>query len=186
MTTVKICWKSISHNGTSCLITYHLPGQPTLRFKDVCKRVLKGGNINLAGWEAVAAGRSHWMLAIKAGTQAVRGGEGSSGMRGERAQTAESTISTHWANNRIHQQQLQHILLIQNRTVQPQQRLQLDHWPNHGADSIISRDRSLDASNDNNKPVNISSLLINTSIQDTVEMLRYTLQGRRDLSWDKR
>ena len=31
----------------------------TLRFKDVCQRDLKAGNINLAGWEAVAADRSH-------------------------------------------------------------------------------------------------------------------------------
>ena len=29
--------------------------RPTLRFKDVCKRDLKAGNINSAGWEAAAA-----------------------------------------------------------------------------------------------------------------------------------
>ena len=45
-------------------------GRPTLRFKDVCKRDLKAGNINLAGREALAADRSHWRLAVKAGTQA--------------------------------------------------------------------------------------------------------------------
>ena len=44
-------------------------GRPTLRFKDVCKRDLKAGNINLAGWEALAADRSHWRLAVKVGTQ---------------------------------------------------------------------------------------------------------------------
>ena len=44
--------------------------RPTLRFKDVCKRDLKAGNINLAGWEASATDRSHWRLAVRAGTQA--------------------------------------------------------------------------------------------------------------------
>jgi len=34
------------------------------------KRDLKAGNINPAGWEAVATDRSHWRLAVKAGTQA--------------------------------------------------------------------------------------------------------------------
>ena len=36
----------------------------------VLKRDLKAGNINPAGWEAVATDRSHWRLAVKAGTQA--------------------------------------------------------------------------------------------------------------------
>ena len=45
-------------------------GRPTLRFKDVCKRDMKVGNINLAGWKALAADRSHWRLAVKVGTQA--------------------------------------------------------------------------------------------------------------------
>ena len=40
-------------------------GRPNLRFKD-----LKAGNINLAGWEALAADRRHWRLADKAATQA--------------------------------------------------------------------------------------------------------------------
>ena len=44
--------------------------RPNLRFKDVCKRDLKAGNINLAVWEALAADRSHWRLAVKAATQA--------------------------------------------------------------------------------------------------------------------
>ena len=37
---------------------------------DELKRDLKAGNINPAGWEAVATDRSHWRLAVKAGTQA--------------------------------------------------------------------------------------------------------------------
>ena len=45
-------------------------GGPTLRFKDDCQRGLKAGNINLAGWEAVAADRSHWRLAVKVDSQA--------------------------------------------------------------------------------------------------------------------
>ena len=45
-------------------------GRRNLRFKDVCKRDLKAGNINLASWEALAADRSHWRLAVKASTQA--------------------------------------------------------------------------------------------------------------------
>ena len=44
-------------------------GRPTLRFKDVCKRDLKAGNINSAGWEAAAADRCRWMLAVKEGIQ---------------------------------------------------------------------------------------------------------------------
>ena len=41
-------------------------GRPTLRFKDVCKRDLKAGNINPAGREAAAADRCRWRLAVKA------------------------------------------------------------------------------------------------------------------------
>ena len=42
-------------------------GWPTLRFKNVFKRDLKAGNVNPAGWKAVAADRSRWRLAFKAG-----------------------------------------------------------------------------------------------------------------------
>ena len=44
--------------------------RPPIRFKDVCKRDMKAGNINPAGWEAVAIDRSHWRLDDKAGIQA--------------------------------------------------------------------------------------------------------------------
>ena len=44
-------------------------GGSTLRFKDFCKRDLKAGNINTAGWEAAAADRCRWRLAVKAGIQ---------------------------------------------------------------------------------------------------------------------
>ena len=40
--------------------------RPPLRFK----RDVKAGNINPAGWEAVAADRRHWRLDDKAGIQA--------------------------------------------------------------------------------------------------------------------
>ena len=46
-----------------------LAGRPVLRYKDVCKRDMKTGNINPADWEATAADRSSWRLAIKAGIQ---------------------------------------------------------------------------------------------------------------------
>ena len=42
-------------------------GWPTLRFKNVFKRDLKEGNVNPACWKAVAADRSRWRLAVKAG-----------------------------------------------------------------------------------------------------------------------
>lgn len=42
-------------------------GWPTLCFKNVFKRDLKEGNVNPADWKAVAADRSLWRLAIKAG-----------------------------------------------------------------------------------------------------------------------
>ena len=45
-------------------------GRPLLRFKDVCQRDMKAGNVNPAGWEGVAAYRSQWRLALKAGIQA--------------------------------------------------------------------------------------------------------------------
>ena len=44
-------------------------GRPHLRYKDVCKRDMKAGNIDPAGWEAVAVDRSKWRLAIKQGIQ---------------------------------------------------------------------------------------------------------------------
>ena len=43
--------------------------RPVLRYKDVCKRDMKTGNINTADWEATAADRSSWRLAVKAGIQ---------------------------------------------------------------------------------------------------------------------
>ena len=48
---------------------------PVLRYKDVCKRDMKTGNINLANWEATAADRSSWRLAVKAGIQNKRAEE---------------------------------------------------------------------------------------------------------------
>ena len=44
-------------------------GRPVLHFKDICKWDLKAGNINPAGWEAVAANCSSWRQVIKAGIQ---------------------------------------------------------------------------------------------------------------------
>ena len=44
-------------------------GRPVLRYKDVCKRDMKAGNINPTGWEAVAADRSRWRLTVRAGIQ---------------------------------------------------------------------------------------------------------------------
>ena len=43
--------------------------RPVLRYKDVCKRDMKTGNINPADWEATATDRSSWRLAVKAGIQ---------------------------------------------------------------------------------------------------------------------
>ena len=43
--------------------------RPVLRYKDVCKRDMKTGNINTADWEATAADRSSWRLAVKASIQ---------------------------------------------------------------------------------------------------------------------
>ena len=43
--------------------------RPVLRYKDVCKRDMKTGNINPADWEAKATDRSSWRLAVKAGIQ---------------------------------------------------------------------------------------------------------------------
>ena len=44
-------------------------GRPVLRYKDVCKRDMKTGNINPTDWEATAADCSSWRLAVKAGIQ---------------------------------------------------------------------------------------------------------------------
>ena len=41
--------------------------RPTLRFKNVFESDLKEGNVNPACWKAVAADRSRWRLAVKAG-----------------------------------------------------------------------------------------------------------------------
>ena len=95
-------------------------GSPTLHFQDICKRDLKPGNINPAGWEAVAADRS--LETIGQGTQACK--ERREEHWDERVKTAEGSISTHRATHRIH---LQQSLPIRNRTVQLQQALQLNH-----------------------------------------------------------
>ena len=75
-------------------------GSPTLHFKDVWKRDLKAGNVNPAGWEAVAADRS--LETFDQGTQACK--ERRKEHWDERAQTAEGSISTHRATHRIHLQ----------------------------------------------------------------------------------
>jgi hypothetical protein len=41
-------------------------GRPVLRYKDVCKRDLKAGNVNPAVWEVEAADRCRWRQAVKA------------------------------------------------------------------------------------------------------------------------
>ena len=110
---------------------------PTLHFKDICKRDLKAGNINLAGWEAVAADRS--LEAFCQGTHLCK--ERREEQWHKRTQMAEGNISAQRATLGIHLQQLQQNLPIQNRNVQPQQALQLNHSLNLGTDSIVSRDR---------------------------------------------
>ena len=44
-------------------------GRPVLHLKDISKQDVKAGNINSAGWEAVAADCISWRLVIKAGIQ---------------------------------------------------------------------------------------------------------------------
>ncbi|KAK4323051.1 hypothetical protein Pmani_006235 [Petrolisthes manimaculis] len=52
------------------LVTGSRPaGRPVLRYKDVCKRDLKVGNINPANWETVAADCNGWSFAVRAGLQ---------------------------------------------------------------------------------------------------------------------
>lgn len=46
-----------------------LAGRPVLHHKDVYKLDLKACNINIAAWEAGAADRNRWRLAIKADVQ---------------------------------------------------------------------------------------------------------------------
>ncbi len=45
-------------------------GRPLLRYKDVCKRDMKAGNIDPASWEDAASDRSRWRLVIKGNTKA--------------------------------------------------------------------------------------------------------------------
>ena len=49
-----------------------LAGRPVLRYKDVFKRDLKAGDINSEGWEAAAADRDSWRLAVETGIQTSR------------------------------------------------------------------------------------------------------------------
>ena len=42
-------------------------GRPLLRFKDVCKRDLRSGNIDPADWEVLTADRTEWRQAINTG-----------------------------------------------------------------------------------------------------------------------
>ena len=44
-------------------------GRPLLRFKDVCKRDLRSGDIDPADWEVLAADRTKWRQAINIGLQ---------------------------------------------------------------------------------------------------------------------
>ena len=49
-----------------------LAGRPVLRYKDVCRRDLKAGDTNSEGWEAAAADRDSWRLAVETGIQTSR------------------------------------------------------------------------------------------------------------------
>jgi len=52
------------------LATSSVPaGRPVLRYKDVCKQDIRVSDINPAGWEAEAADRRSWRMAVKAGAQ---------------------------------------------------------------------------------------------------------------------
>ena len=113
-------------------------GRPVLGYKDVCKRDMKTGNINPTDWEAIAADRSSWRLAVKAGIQTseLNREEQWEEKRQRRRQRAS-------ASTELHLQQLQQGLPLQNWTVQSQQALQLNHGLIHGAYSIVSRDRPM-------------------------------------------
>ena len=58
-------------------------GRPVLRYKDVCKRDLKAGNINLTGSaESVAADRNSWRALLSKQAPRWERGEKTSGKRG--------------------------------------------------------------------------------------------------------
>ena len=46
---------------------HHPAGRPALRFKDVCKRDLKLGDIDPGSWEQIADDRSAWRIAVQKG-----------------------------------------------------------------------------------------------------------------------
>ena len=92
------------------------------------KRDLKAGNISPAGWVAIATERSHWRLAVKAGTQAGEEKKERRRLR-EASQSYDATTATEPTDPES------------DCTYSHRQALQLNHWLNLGADSIVSRDR---------------------------------------------
>ena len=129
-------------------------GRPPLRFKDVCKRDMKAGNINPAGWEAVATDRRHWRLDDKAGIQACE--ERRAEQRDERrerwrlraasypyppSQTRNSSETTARRACRCRIG-----LYSQRRRCNS-----ITHSLNLGADSIVSRDRRVPTTSTNRK-----------------------------------
>ena len=109
-------------------------GRPNLRFKDVCKRDLKAGSIKPCRLGS-CRDRGHRRLAVKAGTAASEERrEEQWDERRDRRRLRAASIPT---------EPNMEGLLFQNRTVEPQQALQLSQWLNLGADFVISRDRRM-------------------------------------------
>ena len=104
---------------------------------------MKTGNINLANWEATAADRSSWRLAVKAGIQTseLKREEQREEKRQRRRQRAASGSTEPGA-----------VYTCSNcnkaLAVQSQQALQLKHGLIHGAYSIVSRDRRVPTNRD--------------------------------------
>ena len=117
-------------------------GRPVLWYKDVCKRDMKTGNINSADWEATAADRRSWRLAVKAGIQTseLKREEQREEKRQRRRQRAASASTEPGASTPA---------ATATRPAAPeldctsQQTQQLNHGLIHGAYSIVSRDRRM-------------------------------------------
>ena len=97
-------------------------GRPTLRYKDVCKRDLRAGDIAPTDLEALAADRNVWRLTTKSAAVKIERATRDE----EAAQTSEGSIG-YLGRHSLCVPDLQEDLPLTDWALQPQSPLQLNH-----------------------------------------------------------
>ena len=161
--TASLAWPYVSRMETGAIpkdilgelaIGTRPTGRPLLRFKDVCQRDMKAGNVNPAGWEGVSAHQSQWRLAFKAGIQACEE------RRAEQRDEKRGCWRLRAASYPYPPSQARNSSATTARTAcrcriglhsQRKRSNSITHWLNLGADSIVSRDRWMPTTSTNLK-----------------------------------